>query len=82
MSVVFFIFRNNVSHAWLKLAGNLPKLMNLTPFLNRLEEAIFCPGNTPDHNPAILNQIRSNVDFDYYYSTHNEMEAYVDAYFG
>ena len=48
----------------------------------RLETAIFCPGNTPDHNPAILNQIRSNFDFDnYYYSTPDEMEAYVDAYF-
>jgi len=55
---------------------------HMDALVSRLETAIFCPGNTPDHNPAILNQIRSNFDFDnYYYSTPDEMEAYVDAYF-
>ena len=45
--------------------------------------AIFCPNNTPDHNPAILSQIRTDrfeIDHDYYYSGADEMDYLADSY--
>ena len=45
--------------------------------------AIFCPNNTPDHNPAILSQIRTDrfeIDPNYYYSGAYEMDYLADSY--
>ena len=44
----------------------------------RLEDAILCPTTNPDHNPALLNDIRAGDRnfLEYEYATEEEMDAY------
>jgi len=61
-------------------------IRHVTSLVQRLENAVNCPGNNQDHNPALLmGMTRSDLeiiaDYDSEFATDEEMDAFYDAYY-